>query len=129
MRWVRSQLKIGAWCALFALAAQLVLSFGHVHVPKIANGLVAAAALADGSPTADAAGKPPVPAKQKSHNLGDDFCAICSLMHLASSVLPATGPSLPLPLLAKKVHVTTRLEIARAAPPSLPFQARAPPQA
>ena len=50
-------------------------------------------------------------------------------MNLASSVLPATAPGLPLPLLAEKVQIATRLEIARAAPPSLVFQARAPPPA
>lgn len=129
MRWVRSRRQVGAWCALFALTVQLVLSFGHVHVLKIGTGSAAAGVLADWSSLVDGGGKPPAPGKQKAPGLADDFCAICSLMNLASSVLPATAPGLPLPLLAKQVQITTRLEIARAAPPSLVFQARAPPQA
>jgi hypothetical protein len=129
MRWVRSRQHFGSWCALFALAIQLVLSFGHVHVPKIgANPAPATGVLASLAASVDKAAEPSAPLKQKAPNLADDFCAICSLIHLASSILPAAAPGLPLPLLAKEVEVATRLEIARAPVPSLLFQARAPPQ-
>ena len=36
MHWVRTKLRFGAWCALFALAVQFTISFGHVHAPEIA---------------------------------------------------------------------------------------------
>jgi hypothetical protein len=129
MRWVRSRQQVGAWCALFALTVQLVLSFGHVHVTGTGTGSARTAGTILADNAAPAPDAPAVPAKQKLPKLADDFCAICSLMNLASSVLPATAPGLPLPLLATKVQITTRLEIARAAPPSIVFQARAPPQA
>ena len=32
MYWVRSNRRFGSWAALFALAIQLVLSFGHIHI-------------------------------------------------------------------------------------------------
>src|SRR5262245_22163548 len=32
MRWFRSNMRLGAWCALFALMTQLALSFAHVHL-------------------------------------------------------------------------------------------------
>jgi hypothetical protein len=31
MSWVRSNLRFGSWCGLFALAIQLVVLFNHVH--------------------------------------------------------------------------------------------------
>jgi hypothetical protein len=34
MVWLRSNRYGGAWVALFALACQLLLSFGHVHIGK-----------------------------------------------------------------------------------------------
>src|SRR5258708_34669461 len=44
MLWVRTNRRIGAAVALFALAVQLALSFGHVHLDKAA--LFAPAAIA-----------------------------------------------------------------------------------
>jgi hypothetical protein len=32
MHWIRKNNRLGAWAAVFALAIQLVLSFGHVHL-------------------------------------------------------------------------------------------------
>ena len=32
MQWFRSRVKLGSWVALFALALQLALTFGHVHL-------------------------------------------------------------------------------------------------
>jgi len=37
MRWVRGHRRVGACVALFALALQLVLSFGHIHLADIAS--------------------------------------------------------------------------------------------
>jgi hypothetical protein len=31
MRWFRSNKRLGAWCALFALMTQFAISFVHVH--------------------------------------------------------------------------------------------------
>ena len=45
MHWVRSNRRFGSWAALFALAIQLVLSFGHIHLEDF-QGSSAAVALA-----------------------------------------------------------------------------------
>src|SRR5262245_56438932 len=65
MGWIRSNLRFGAWCALLALAIQLVLSFGHVHVPRSVGGPVALLAqdIAPPVPPADDLAKPAKPAK------------------------------------------------------------------
>jgi hypothetical protein len=46
MRWFRSRKRSGSYLALFALAFQLAVSFGHVHLERIAPPSVGASALA-----------------------------------------------------------------------------------
>lgn len=95
MAWFRSRSRLGSYLALFAIAVQLVLSFGHVHL----NGLpgahhawtpwhVHAARKIDHAGKLDHAGKE-LPA------LADDFCPICALIHLAGTLVLATAPALP----------------------------------
>src|SRR5258708_38223893 len=60
MLWVRTNRRIGAAVALFALAVQLALSFRHVHLDKAA--LFAPAALAPAQ-TASGGDAPPGPAR------------------------------------------------------------------
>ena len=45
MRWIRTHRRLGSRLALFALAVQLVVSFGHVHLDKIAPSSAAASAV------------------------------------------------------------------------------------
>ena len=63
MRWVRSRQKLGAWCALFAVTVQLVLSFGHVHVAGIGSG-AGTTVLADRASATDRA-QPIVPQSRR----------------------------------------------------------------
>jgi hypothetical protein len=94
MRWFRSHKLDVAALALFALACQFVLSFGHVHLDRTAGfstGRSIAAAV--GSAIAAPAGKVtladvPAPPKEKSpDSLGDDFCAICANISLAAAIV------------------------------------------
>jgi hypothetical protein len=122
MRWIRSNVRLGASCAFAALALQLVLSFGHVHV----DGRTATApqlALAVSGPAADTAD----PASNEPNRHIGDFCAICALIQLAGTQTPATTPSLVLPVAFSPVPfvVSTGRDLAAAAP--LSFQARGPP--
>jgi hypothetical protein len=94
MAWFRSRSRLGSYLALFALAVQLALSFGHVH-------------LEDGAPVAGHASRllgihltnvataAIDPASQEFPALADDDCPICTLIHLASTLAPATAPALP----------------------------------
>ncbi|MGA7490567.1 MAG: DUF2946 family protein [Xanthobacteraceae bacterium] len=94
MGWFRSRSTWGSYLALFALAFQLVLSFGHVHldgdhVPGLErSALLGVHASTVATAAADPAGK-------ESPALPDDCCPICTLIHLAGTLVAAEPPSLP----------------------------------
>lgn len=117
MKWVRANIGLGARAALFALAVQFALSFGHFHP---------IAALA--APSIQSVQQQlPAPGPDQDRHL-DDVCAICAVIALASTAVAAAPPSLPLPQqfaeLPRQPTETAflRLHAARAA-----FQSRAPP--
>jgi hypothetical protein len=91
MRWIRMNRKWGGRLALFALALQLILSFGHIHAEDL--GLAAppqAIASHALTPANDDGTTPP-------HDQGD-ACAICVTLSLsATSLLPVVA-SLTLPV-------------------------------
>ena len=129
MYWVRSKLRFGAWCALFALTVQLALSFGHVHVAGGGSSkslLFAGWTTQQPAPSADA---PAAPAKPVPNGLAHDQCAICTVMKLAGVAVPSAAPALPLPLVAGQVRLGANVEFVLAASPHFSFSARAPPQA
>jgi len=123
MRWIRSNVRLGAWCALFALAVQLTLSFGHVHLDGGKSTSPATVLAADFA----AAETPNGPSSDEPKGQAGDFCAVCALIQLAGSVAPAT-----MPILVLSVNQSSVLHSINAVPtlaPSAPlfFQARAPP--
>lgn len=94
MRWFRSHSFALTSLALFALACQFVLSFGHVHLDRTAGfstgrAIAAAVELVIAAP----AGKvthavlPTSPREKNPESLGDDFCAICANISLAAAVI------------------------------------------
>jgi hypothetical protein len=93
MRWFRSHSFALTSLALFALACQFVLSFGHVHLDRSAGfstGRSIAAAV--GSVIAAAsrvtlADLPTAPREKNPAGAGDDFCAICANVNLAAAVV------------------------------------------
>src|SRR5262249_62143122 len=95
MRWFRSRSRLGAYLALFALAFQLAVSFGHVHLERIAPLAAGASALAGAPPTAGDRNAPSNPAGRE--DLADDRCPIFPLIHLPGALVPAGMPSFPLP--------------------------------
>ena len=122
MRWFRSNVRSGAWFALVAMALQLALTFGHLHlrVASAASAQLAAKAsvtLPDGSS---------LPTKPR---LVHDNCAVCTLIQMAGAGAPAAAASLPLPILFASTPFTTRVEHELAASPPHYFQARGPPNA
>jgi Protein of unknown function (DUF2946) len=124
MRWFRSRKRSGSYLALFALAFQLAVSFGHVHLERIAPPSVGASALADAPPSADrdAASKP-----AGRGDLADDCCPICTLIHLAGALVPAEMPSLPLPTVVGRLRLELAAEFDLTASHAALFRARAPP--
>ena len=121
MRWFRRHGQFGSWCALVALAVQLVLSFGHLH---IVGSAAAAAALAQAAESTSTS--PEAPANPVKHVA--DYCTICASIHLAG--LLTTEPSSVLaPHPSGAVRLTVGIETIPSAHFGLPFSARAPPLA
>jgi hypothetical protein len=129
MRLIRSNVTFGAWCALFALAVQLLLSFGHVHLDGGGRDAAGTVRLALQIPAAlpDAPALPTPPGHHGPNGAHGDFCAICALTHLAGTLVPASSPALPLPAVFGPAPTPLRADRALAATPLLPFQARGPP--
>ena len=125
MRWFRSRKRSGAYLALFALAFQLAVSFGHVHLERIAPPSVGASALANAQPSADDLNAPSNPAGREG--LADDHCPICTLIHLAGTLMPAEMPSLPLPTVVGRLRLEVAAEFDLTAAHAALFRARAPP--
>ena len=102
MNWFRKHLKHGSRLALFALAIQFALSFGHFHgeiaraAPAIQTGLadadlaIAATLVA---PLSEAAQQPSGPDTDRHSS----DCAICAVLSLANNFMFATPPLLELP--------------------------------
>jgi len=121
MRWFRTHIGLGSRLALFALTVQLVLSFGHVHVGKIASVSSHGATTVAQAPDTDGG---PVP---KPHTGANDFCAICATVSLiASSVLPTASSLLP-PVAAEHRWLTEFANARISSDSFVLFQARAPP--
>jgi len=131
MKWVRSNIKRGSRLALFALAVQFVLSFGHFHggaaqaAPTIQAGLAAS-----GLPAADAVGLS-APQQSPAHHDSDqqpsDACAICAVIALANAALFATPPLLLLPQAVESLYLITDAAFVRLNSTRVAFQPRAPP--
>jgi hypothetical protein len=120
MRWFRANVRVGAWCALVAIALQLALTFGHVH------GRASPAALpwitAQG-PAAPADG-PRIPLRPLI-----DHCATCAVIHMAGAGVAPAAISLPLPrpTIAARLSFSVTSELASSKP--VRINARGPPLA
>jgi hypothetical protein len=113
--------------ALLALAFQLAVSFGHVHLNHIAPPAVDATAVAGTQGSDDGVTAPSRPAGRQ--NVADDLCLICTLIHLAGALMPAETPPLPLPRVFGVVQRAVAVASDLTAAPGARFRARAPPLA
>jgi hypothetical protein len=124
MRWFRANRTFGSRLALFALAVQFVLAFGHIHHEDIYGSarpaLATAAAVPDGGP--------PLPANHPAKH-GDDYCAICAAVSLLGNSFAAAAPSLSLPSASYAIERFDRVAVIFIAPRRAAFQSRAPPTA
>src|SRR5205807_1089424 len=134
MKWFRSNIRGGARLALFALAVQLTLSFGHFHwlaatqaAPVVQSGLT----QADTAKGLTAAGNQATQQQSPGHPDTDqqpgDGCAICAVIAMASTMLFATPPLLLLPQAVEFLYLTTDAEFAHLKSAGAAFQPRAPP--
>jgi hypothetical protein len=120
MRWFRTNVRAGAWFALVAMALQLAFAFGHLHLRITSAQQVAKAAvtlLPDGSS---------VPTKQKPR-IVDEHCAVCTLIQMTGTGVPAAAASLPIPTRFISAFFGIRIEHEPDTSPPRHFQARGPP--
>jgi len=125
MRWFRSNGGGVAWLAIFALACQFVLTFGHVHTGSVS---VVSAALAISADAADgSAGAPSSPAQKTPAGLAQDFCAVCNHIGLANAlILPVSPAAIPPISFVQDLHWPL-MATAFATRDNFYFNARGPP--
>ena len=138
MNWFRKHIKTGSRLALFALAVQVVLSFGHFHpiasahaAPAVQSGLSQLDfAYIGTSATPDLAiqvvqKQPPV--HHDNEQQPRDHCAICAVVSMAGNLLVATPPVLLLPEAVDFLRRTTDAEFLHLKSAPAAFRSRAPP--
>jgi hypothetical protein len=103
------------------MALQLVLSFGHLHLEKLAS---ASGVTSVGAAKAPSSQQNPAqhPAKE-----ADDFCAICATIHLASSSFLPDAPLLLVPFASRTIEHFSYFAFVFISPQRAAFQSRAPP--
>ncbi len=145
MKWFRSNIRLGSRLALFALATQFLLSFGHFHgssaqasasVDAKRSGLhdtvgSAVAQLNALDRTAHANASRPVRLTTSSGQVPDgqptDDCAICAVMALANATVVATPPCLLAPQASAFLYSIPEAEFVDPNSVRAAFQPRAPP--
>jgi hypothetical protein len=121
MQWFRANLKVGARLGVLALALQVVLSFGHVHLGGLRHSN-------DGLSVAGTHSVPSDP-QQKPISDADEYCAICATIHLAATSLVPQGPHLSVPFAVQPVEHANFIPANSLSPRRAAFQSRAPPLA
>jgi hypothetical protein len=146
MKWFRSNIRFGSRLALFALAIQFLLAFGHFHgssaqaahasMDAMQSGLRHAVHFAasqvdllDRASLANAYGRVRLQTSSGHTPAGDptDDCAICAVMALANAMVVATPPDLLGTQAAAFSYLTTDTEIVALNSARVAFQPRAPP--
>jgi len=125
MSWFRVRKALGGYCALFALALQLVLAFGHIHPREIwgspgSTTTLATAFLKGGHGNSVSPGGQPAGDQ-------DGYCDICATISMVGTGQAATPPQLPLPSLFEPVRFTAEHDQAAFDRGHVHFQSRAPP--
>ena len=145
MKWFRSNLRHGSRLALFALATQVLLSFGHFHgssaqaMPALMDGsqpglydtFTCAAAHLDAWARASHEDAFRAVGQKTSDHESDgrptDDCAICAVMALANALVVATPSYLLGPQSASSLYLMTDAEFIAPYSARVAFQSRAPP--
>jgi hypothetical protein len=122
MLWFRQHVRRATWLALFALAINLTLAFGHVHV-------------------LDSSGRPPaliaaLAAPHEAHHHhhpgnghADYFCPICMAATAMGTALAPTPPALPVVLTTSAIDHPIDRSSEAPRPPHTAFESRGPPLA
>ena len=130
MKWFRRHIKTGSRLALFALALQFVLSFGHFH----RDAAPAATAIESQIALAHEQGLVPAAASQAQEQPGhhdgqpsNEPCAICAVISMANQTVFTAAALLPLPDAIELYFLASGPESADPTWPWPAFRSRAPP--
>ncbi len=144
MKWFRSNIRLGSRLALFALAIQFVLSFGHFHgsaaqaasedamQSRLHATVRLAATQAEASDTSRHEGvtravRLRIPTDHGPNGQPADDCAICAVMALANAMAVATPPYLLAPQAVALRYLPGVAEFVDRNAARVAFQPRAPP--
>ena len=121
MRWVRQHVRRGTWLALFALAINLTLAFGHVHALGTGHSSVLIAGFA-------------APHQDRNHHdpgngHGDFICPICMAATAMGTALAPAAPALPAVFVARAIDHPVDHTQEAPRPPHTAFESRGPPLA
>jgi hypothetical protein len=122
MSWVRTNRRFCGALALFALALQLVLSFGHVHLRDFAG--IPGGAVAQTQVTV-----PHGPDGDTSDQASDGYCFVCATVALGGTLVLPALPALSAPSNSTDITHWYRVADRRDRFDHAPFSARAPPLA
>ncbi|MGC1357210.1 MAG: DUF2946 family protein [Xanthobacteraceae bacterium] len=123
MRSLQSTRGFATWLALFALALQMVVSFGHAHLGGISHTDPAHVASA----TAGHSTQSFVVQQSDKSDDDDAYCPICASVYLTANSFVPAPPVLPLPTASIAIEHLNRRALFFMAPRRLAFQPRAPP--
>jgi hypothetical protein len=124
MGWFGSSRRGAVWLALFALACQFAVAFGHVHLGSFSGGPVA------GANSIRAIEHPPAgPHPPRQHPNRPDFCAICVNFALTGTLVAPASPLVLAPSLSVNVLLWPLATGEAVAFDHLTFDPRGPPLA
>jgi DUF2946 family protein len=137
MNWFRSNIKHGSRIALFGLAIQFALSFGHFEgiAAQAGPALQSGTALSEVSyanklPAPDAVSQSAQQQPASDHDSDQqpsDACAICAVIALANVALFVTPPLLLFPQAVEFLYLAADAEFVHLHSARVVFQPRAPP--
>jgi len=133
MKWFRGKIRQGTSLALLALAINLTLSFGHIHLDGLnlkglRGGGTTAGILLSAISHRDTTSTSKTPAgKHDGHP--DDLCPICMAQAALGTGLAAAAPLLPIDLSYIAFDPDIAVEQAIPQRPRAGFQSRGPPLA
>jgi hypothetical protein len=122
MRWFRDNIRLGSWGALFGLAINLALSFGHAHAIDGNSHDAGVLITALAHPGADQ--------KQSQQHDGhpDDLCPICVATAALASAMAPPPPVVPVNYFAAAtIDHAIEQTVAVVEPQRVAFKPRGPP--
>lgn len=127
LEWFRSNGGKIAWVAFFALACHFALTFGHVHFANA--GIVSTASVGSVDASTQPGGTPPPSTGRLPRELARDFCAVCSNVTLASTLVLPVSPAAGPPVFATRDLRRPEAVVEPASRDHFHFSARGPPYA